>query len=309
MSEDETYPLDRGQFICKECEKVFSVEKKDISFVEGKFLTPCPLCGDQVSEIWYMRNCRKTVGSAKGANMSEEARNKTRLNGYTTGSSLMRKGAISKIPLPPAKPEDYPECDACPDIEECKDNVEAMKGTGIPVYCHRQAEVLLKFTAAFASGDPEALKFQAAENAARMQMVLNASFLKIFERGVEIVEEIFHKNKAGEIEKDTIGTPYITEKIYAHPLIKRCIEIMQTMGYTLGDWTMTPKSKETKEQVAGFLTAAGMGSSSTPDEVVDKLTSAIDKFSDGLKKASKLREGDATLKTFEKEMGEREADE
>jgi predicted RNA-binding Zn-ribbon protein involved in translation (DUF1610 family) len=309
MTEDETYPLERGQFTCKACEKVFSVEKKDISFVEGKFLATCPLCGEQVPEIWYMKNCRQTVGSAKGANMSAEARKKTRLNSFTTGSSLMRKGAISKIPLPPAKPEDYPECDACPDIEECKDNVKAREGTGIPVYCHRQAEVLLKFTSAFASGDPESLKFQAAENAARMQMVLNASFLKVFERGVEVVETIFQKNKAGEIQKDILGTPYITEKIYAHPLIKRCIEIMQTMGYTLGDWTMTPKSKEAKEQVAGFLVAAGMAGGSTPDEVVDKLTSAVDKFVSGLQKAKKLREGDATLKAFEEEMGQREAEE
>jgi len=301
MSESR-YPFERGQFLCtdKECNKLFyaSRDEGEIFEEDGDFFAKCPGCSMDAIEPHYMKNLHSTVGTAKGANMSEEARKKTRLNGFKTGSSLLSKYHEGKIPMPPAKPDKYQECDGCQDIETCKDNVEAQKGTGVPVFCHRKGEVMMKHAAAFLSGDPEQLKMMAAMNTAQMQQVLNNSFKEIFERGTEVIEKIVHTNKEGVIDS-------ITEKIYAHPLIKQCTTIMQMMGYSLTDWTMTPKSKEAKEQVAGFL-AASMGSGASLEEVTEKIKATVHNFSAALGKAAALRDQADTLKVFEEEQGERE---
>ena len=99
----------------------------------------------------------------------------------------MLLGMNCAIPMAPAKPGKYPECDDCQDFDECEANVEEKHGTCIPVYCHRKAEVTWKYAAAYLAGDPEMLKLVAADNAAKIQMVLNASFKKILERRVECV--------------------------------------------------------------------------------------------------------------------------
>ncbi|MEE8574947.1 MAG: hypothetical protein V3T30_05995, partial [Thermodesulfobacteriota bacterium] len=190
-----------------------------------------------------MKNLHGTLGSAKGAAMSEAGRKKSRLNGFQSGSSFLVPGYEARIPSPPAKPGKYPECEDCQELEACTDEVDTARGTCLPVYCHRKLEVSLKYAAAFLSGDPEKLKLIAAKNAAEMQMVYNAAMNAIFKRGAEIVDSVVQKNKDGEVVKDPEGNPYVAQNIYAHPLIKQCISLAQTMGYTLGDSCMTPKSK------------------------------------------------------------------
>lgn len=304
MNETE-YPFERGQFLCsdKDCNKLFyaSRDEGEIFEEDGDFFAKCPGCSADAIEPHYMRNLRSTVGTAKGANMSEESKKKTRLNSFTSGSSALSKYHQGKIPMAPAKPDKYSECDHCQDIEECRSNVDEHLGTGVPVYCHRKGDVMMKHIAAFLSGDPEAMKMTAAINAANLQQVLNNSFRAVFERGEEVVEQIIHKTKDGDIES-------ITEKIYAHPLIRQCKDIMQMMGYSLTDWTMTPKSKEAKEQIAGYL-ASAMGAGVPLEEVTEKINDTVNKFADSLKKASELRNQDETLKVFEAEQGQREADE
>jgi hypothetical protein len=255
MTDTPIYPFERGQLFCKNCKSLFFAQRAEISFEDNVAMAPCPDCGEASLETVWMRNLHRTIGSAKGANVSPEGRAKNRLNGFTTGSTLLKPGVISKIPMPPAKPEKYPECSDCQDLDACRDQVKLSSGTCIPVYCHRKTEVTLKYASAFLSGDPEQLRLMAAANAAQMQMVLNASYQKIFERGVEVVEHFYERNKAGEIIKDKEGALISGEKIYAHPLIKQCINIMSAMGFTLADWTLTPKSREAKEQATGFIAA------------------------------------------------------
>lgn len=301
MTEEIIYPFKRGQFLCTddECKMLFYAQKEAITFEDELFVAVCPECGKKGYETHSMRNLHGTIGSAKGANMSEAGREKNKLNGYSTGSSFMLPWYKGKIPMPPAKPGKYSECDSCHDLEECKHNVEEKKGTCIPVYCHRKTEVTLKYAASFMSGDPETMRLVAANNAAQMQMVLNASYKKIFDRGCEVVEKIVDMDKDGNI----VST---TEKVFAHPLIKQCVAIMQTMGFTLTDWTMTPKSKEAKEQVAGFLAGVAAGTGKSVDQVVGEHKASLERFIDSLQKAKGLREGDQTLKTFETEMGQRD---
>lgn len=297
------YPFERGQFLCSDndCHVLFHALRDDIFEEDGDFFAKCDGCGKDGIETHHMKNLHKTLGSAKGANMSDEGKNKSRLNGFTTGSTALSKYHEGKIPMPPAKPGKYAECDGCQDKESCHLAVIDAIGTCRPIFCHRKGEVNMKYIAAFLENDPEKLSMMAAMNAASMQQVLNNSFRTLFERGVEIVEEIVYKNKEGDIEKTT-------EKIYAHPLIKQCVNIMQMMGYSLTEWTMTRKSKEAKDQVAGFL-AASIGNGVPLEEVTEKIDNTVKNFGSLLQKAAKLRSEDKTLQVFEIEEGKREADE
>lgn len=303
------YPFARGQFACKGCATLFFADREAVDYDDEVATATCPACGEDSIETVYMKNLHKTLGSAKGANMSPEGRAKNRLNGFTTGSSMLRPWYDSKIPMPPAKPGKYPECEDCQDLDECHSAVIVKYGTCIPVYCHRRTDVTLKYVSAFLANDHEKLRLLAAENAAQMQMVFNASIKKIFDRGVEVIESHYERNKAGDILKDDDGHTIKGEKIYAHPLIKRCIEIMQAMGFTLPDWTMTPKSKEAKEQVSGFLAGVAAGSGTTIEAMGEKFSSEIERFRGAIEKANELRSRDKTLQTFETESGKREGGE
>ena len=307
MNETNAYPFSRGQFTC-DCGALFYAEREKVSFSKGVFLAPCPECSEDAFETAQMRNLHRTIGSSKGAAVSPEGRAKNRLNSFTTGSSSVLPWYQSRIPMPPAKPGKYAECDDCQDINDCEANVAEKRGTSIPVYCHRKIEVSQKYAAAFLAGDPEKMKLIAADNAARMQQLFNASIKAIFDRGVELVMNKLSWDKNGNIQKGVDGAPFVIEEVYAHPLIKRCIELMQVMGFTLADWTMTPKSKEAKEQVAGFLAGFGAGSSKSAEAVSEELKSAINNFASLIGKASTLRSEDKTLTAFEAESGQREGD-
>lgn len=306
MSEKNTYPFKRGQFYCEQCQKSFFAETLLVRFEDERFVADCPSCESDVPETVWMKNLHKTQGTAKGAAMSAEGRDKSRLNGFTTGSTLARNRHAGKIPMAPAKPGKYPECDACQDLDDCQSSVDEKRGTRISVYCHRKAEVSLKYAAAFLSGDPENMKLVAANNAAQMQMIFDASIKKIFERGVEVVEEALYKDKAGQLIKGRDGELSYVEKIYAHPLIKQCINIMQVMGFTLTDWTMTPKSKEAKEQLSGFLAGAAAASGKSAEDVANDIKETIGNFTNSLDKAKELRAGDTTLQEFKNEKGRRD---
>lgn len=301
-----TYPFNRGQFICKECQGLFYAEKGEVEDEDGVWWAKCPECGADAIETHYMRNLHKTIGSAKGAAMSPEGREKTRLNSFLSGATSKNPWHKGRIPMPPAKPGKYAECDGCQDLEACKAQVEEKLSTCIPVYCHRKGEVTLKYTAAFLADDPEMMRLMAAGNAAKMQMLFNDSIKRIFDRGTECVEEFYERNKAGDIQKDEFDRPIKGEKIYAHPLIKRCIEIMQVMGFSLTDWTMTPKSKEAKDQVAGFLAGMSAGSGLGVEEVTTRTMEAIDDFTRALQGAREMRARDKTLEAFTVESGQRE---
>lgn len=309
-----TYPFSRGQFVCKgeTCQSLFFAQRKDIEYEpgyqDGVAFAKCPDCGSDAIETVWMKNLHRTIGTAKGANMSVEGRAKSRLNGFTTGSSSALPWYQGKIPMAPAKPSKYPECDDCQDRTECHEQVIKNYGTKLPVYCHRKMEITLKYAAAFLSGDPERLKLIAANNAAQMQMVFNSSLKKIFERGVEVIEKDYHWDKDGDLCNGPDGKPYEAVKISAHPLIKRCIEIAQVMGFTLGDWTMTPKSKEAKEQVAGFLAGVAAGSGTTVEALKEKFAGDVEKFKGALESAHALRQKDKALNDFEAEQGKREGD-
>lgn len=306
------YPFYRGQFACKgeTCQRMFFAlrDEGEIDYQDGVALAKCPECGEDALETVWMKNLHRTIGSAKGANMSDAGRAKSRLNGFTTGSSSALSWYQGKIPMAPAKPGKYAECEDCQDLRDCENQVEYSYGTNRPVYCHRKMEVTLKYAAAFLSGDPERLKLIAANNAAQMQMVFDASLKKVFERGVEVIEKVHHWTKDGDLCRDDKGAVYTSEKISAHPLVKRCIEIAQVMGFTLGDWTMTPKSKEAKEQVAGFLAGVAAGSGTTVEALKEKFAGDIEKFKGALESTHALRQKDRALSAFEEEQGKREGD-
>ncbi len=305
MSETLSYPFERGQFVCPSCGALFFAYKPDIDYTDEVATARCPNCPEETEpayETVHMQNLHKTIGSAKGANVSKAGRDKNRLNGYKNGSAHLRPGAASQIPMAPAKPGTYPECDDCQDLQDCEEQVEAAHGTCRPVYCHRRSEVSLKYASAFMAGDPELLRLVAAGNAAQLQQVLNSSFRDIFKRGTEVVETIIlSRDKDGDITSTT-------QKIYAHPLIKRCIEIMQVMGFTLGDWTLTPKSKEAKEQATGYLAGLAAGTGMSVEQVTKKIEGDVSDFKAALEGAIAMRSGDETLKVFEEEAGKREGD-
>ncbi len=107
------YPFERGQFLCsnKDCNKLFyaSRDEGEIFEEDGDFFAKCPGCSADAIEPHYMRNLRGTIGTPKGANMSEESKKKTRLNSFKNGSSALNKYHQGKIPMAPAKPDKYSE--------------------------------------------------------------------------------------------------------------------------------------------------------------------------------------------------------
>ena len=301
MAEIEKKPyLKRSQFACLKCKGedeqgpffFFAVAADIRQNDKQDFVSSCTQCGAECVELWYMTNVRKAQGKETGPK-SEAGKNKVRMNGYTTGSRYL-SGAIPKA-LPPAKPGEYAECDDCQDLDECKQAVADAMGTCQFIACHRQSEVFAKYRNAHLTGDPMALKFAAADNQARQQLVLNALFKAIFKHGVVIDSLIVGKD--GVVK---LGGKPVTE-LKSNPATNDMIKLAEKMGFSLTDWTLTPKSKEAKAALEGYLAGQAAAKGQAADEFLEIYRDDIKKFHAALERGNIAMQKDETLREAQAE--------
>lgn len=296
-------PLKRSQFVCPKCQGedkqgafFFFAPAEDIRTNEsGDYVADCPQCGVECAELWYMRNVRLCAGKQTGPT-SEAGKNKVRMNGYKTGSSYL-SGAIPKV-LPPAKPGKYAECESCNDREDCDQEVKDAAGTCRTVICHRQSEVFAKYRAAHLSGDPESLRMIAADTHARMHLVMNACFKAVFEEGIYIEQPIYEYDP---ISKKRVIIGY--EK-RINPAINESIKILEKMGFSLSDWTLTPKSKEAKAALEGYLAGKAAAEGKPIDEFIAEHNQHMKDFQKAIAKGSAAAQQDETLMETQAEEAE-----
>jgi hypothetical protein len=299
-------PLKRSQFVCPKCKGedrqgafFFFAVAEDIRENErGEFVADCPQCKQEGQELWYCTNLREAMAKNNlNGPISEAGKNKVRMNGFKNGSRYL-SGAIPKA-LPPAKPGEYAECDECQDLEECKQAVADAMGTSRFIACHRQSEVFAKYRNAHLTGDTDALKLTAADNQARMQLVLNALFKAISRHGVVVNSIVV--NKDGVV---MYGGAPLTE-LKSNPATNDMIKLAEKMGFSLTDWTLTPKSKEAKAALDGYLAGMASAKGQTMQEFLEKHNKDMKDFQDAIVKGSAAAQQDETLK--ESQIEEQEA--
>ncbi len=287
--------LKRSQFICPKCKGedgqgalvFFAAVEQMRQEEDGCYVADCPNGCGACDEVWYMRNIRLAQGKQTGPT-SDAGKNKVRMNGYRTGSSYLA-GAIPKA-LPPAKPGKYAECDGCHDRDECEQEVKDSEGTCRQVICHRQSEIFAKYRAAHLAGDPEALRLVAADNQARMQLVMNQCFKLVFDEGVMIEHDVIEYNRTTG-KRECIGTE---KKI--NPAINEAIKILEKAGFSLADWTLTPRSKEAKAALEGYLAGQAAAKGQSIDEFMNKHNADMKAFHDALSRGNAAVQNDETLK-------------
>ncbi len=297
-------PLKRSQFVCQHCKGqdgqgplFFFALAGDIQENEkGEFVSSCPQCGEECDELWYCTNLRQAEGKRTGPT-SEAGKNKVRMNAFRNGSRYAN-GRIPKE-LPPAKPGEYAECDRCQDLDECKLSVTEKMGTCRITICHRQSEISAIFREAHRNGDPVDLQFIAAENQARMQMVLNALFKAIFKRGVLVDSIVVNKDGVVYIDKedgDGNKTSVPLTEIKSNPATNDMIKLAEKMGFSLTDWTLTPKSKEAKAALEGYLAGRAAEKGQPAEEFLDQYRKDMKAFEDAVAKGNAAALHDETLK-------------
>ena len=303
---NEASTLKRSQFFCPACPEqenkgaffFFALAENIRTNGDGDYVATCPQCGNEdCREPWYMANVRRCQGKQTGP-VTEAGKNKTRMNGYMTGSSYS-SGAIPKY-IPPAKPEKYAECDECQDLDDCKKAVEEAKGTSRYVACHRLGELTAKYRNAHLTGDPEALRFTAADVHAKMHRVMNQCFKAIFDNGIFIESLIISDGKVVKMEN---GTNDAGEKMFVNllekkinPAINEAIKILEKMGFSLADWTLTPKSKEAKAALEGYLAGRAAEKGQDMDEFVAQHNKDMKNMREALARGNEAMKNDETLR-------------
>lgn len=291
------YPLKRAQFSCPSCP---GEEDKGAFFFftpaeeirqddHGEYVADCPQCGEVCAELWYMRNVRRTIGRKTGVK-TPEGKLKSSMNGFKTGSSYA-SGAVPRY-IPPCKPDKYAECETCQDIDEMKAEVEGAMETCRYVACHQIGKVIAKYRNAHMTGDPESLRWQAAENQAKMQRVANQCFKAIFDNGVMLDADIVQGGKV------------ITTEKRINPAISLAMMFLEKMGFTLNDWTLTPKSKEAKAALDGYLAGQAAAKGQSMDEFLSEHKKHMSDFHKALERGNDAAKNDPTLAEAEREDAE-----
>jgi hypothetical protein len=308
-TEKTSPPLKRSQFVCPKCKGedgqgalfFFALIENVRETDKGAFVADCPQCGAEGTELWYMANMRLAQGKQTGPT-TEAGKNKVRMNGYTTGSKYL-SGAIPKY-IPPAKPGKFAECETCQDIADCKEEVAAAQGTSRYVACHRQGEIMAKYRNAHLSGDPESLRLMAADIQSKMHRVMMQCFKAIFDNDVFLTTVVLNNGQPVYIDVGGKRVPLIEKKI--NPAINESVKILEKMGFSLTDWTLTPKSKEAKAALEGYLAGKAAAEGKPIDEFMAEHNKAMKDFQSALTKGNTAAQQDETLR--ESEADERTGD-
>lgn len=274
--------FERSTFICGSCGAIFSAARDDSRVDEetAKLFTQCPACTKEAEEAWWMANLRKGHGKQTGPT-SEAGKERSSRNS-------VKHGGYSDSFLYPRKPGEYPECENCNEKEECESDTS--------LYCHRKIEIHNKFMLAIKSGDPEAIKSIAASNFAQAQQVINSLFLDIFRLGSVLESPAWAKVRDSE-GAETIEAIEIDDKqvfeYNANPAIGKVTDLLKGMGFTLPEFSITPKGQQDVEILKGHLDERA-ASRQTEAEYLKARGDALANLDQTIKDAKKLRKEDET---------------
>ena len=322
-------------FWCPACKRIFAASASSPSPAGGRGgqggegaedTAPCPHCAAECAPCpWYLKNLQKARDNQTGPR-TPEGKAKCAANGYSTGSHYISHSP--GIPHAPCKPfpqlpknvrlrdivisddgsfalgegsgegtvlEDtggrYTECASCQDIETQRRRVLDALGTSVPVWCHRKDEVNMLFRQAFESGDPAMLKDLAASVNAQAAQTMTALMHDILERGVTIIE--------------TTATGVIRR---ANPSVDRLAIYAEKFGWTMPEWIMTPKAKETKEKAAGNIDDTDAQARVSMAKAAENLTEMMRNMPGAIQRGNDRAAADPVVKSLAEEVEHVEGD-
>jgi beta-lactam-binding protein with PASTA domain len=106
------------------------------------------------------------------------------------------------------------------------------------------------------------------------------------------------------LESNIIADGKIRTEKKINPAINESVKILEKMGFSLTDWTLTPKSKEAKTVLEGYLAGQAVGKGQQMDEFVAEIKKNMDNFQAALERGNKQVETDATRLEAEAEEQE-----
>lgn len=198
-------------------------------------------------------------------------------------------------------------------VRKCSDECYFFKNGGTGCQYYRQREVkhgdsclhdmihVKSYLDAFANGDLEFVKGDAATITAMLSMQIRRMLEQITIEGVTINELILDAKGQPVWIPDPNWKPgsglkaelIPATRIVDHPLIQRCIQLARSMGINLGDFKLTPKSADEKRAVSGHVIAEN------PEEVKKVMSDreAIEqRFVDAMKVGTQMTQNDPIYK-------------
>ena len=128
---------------------------------------------------------------------------------------------------------------------------------------------------------------------------MNQCFKAIFDEGVYIKSVVLSNGQPVYVEHDGKKVPLIEKKI--NPAINEAIKILEKMGFGLADWTLTPKSKEAKAALEGYLAGKAAAEGKPIEEFMAEHKKNMAEFQKALERGNVAAKEDPTLLEAEQE--------
>ena len=160
-----------------------------------------------------------------------EGKARVSLNAYKHG----RKSQNFHL-LAPAKFEAYPVCVSCPEDIAAKCKAKKIS------YCPVNMGPMIQFVSAWQNGDVKELRHHASLTQAQVYNQLQMVMQDLIKNGV-IVKDVKEWENGRQ------------EYIKSNPSLDHLPKLMQVLGFTADQQTMTPKSEKDSEVLEGFLSS------------------------------------------------------
>lgn len=297
-SSSRNEPLSRVTFSCRPCSHRFESDPGRIEDAPDRahpwlYFASCPLCGAEAEQAPWEKALMASYGKHTGPRTAEgKARSSANLEGHPTPEESLRTrfnglkhGMFAKTATYfPARPGAYPECARC----EYLDN-----GCSEQVACLKQTELFMRYHIAYESGDPAPLMEIQAQTQALVQWTINQMMLAIIATGVELRKPEWYFDPMGKefhiVSYQEGGVEKIAYEVSAHPLLKTLGDFLAKNNMSLADFNMTPKVREEKNLIEGFLDES-QASRETLEQYAHQQTRAIENLTGMIDKSrEKLR--------------------
>lgn len=177
---------------------------------------------------WYDNMIRGTAGKHTGPK-TPEGKARVSLNAYKHGGKSKNFHLLA-----PAKYGAFPVCESCPEDVAAKCKAKKIS------YCPMNMGPMLKFMSAWQNGDVKELRHHASVSQAQVYNQLQMLMQDLLKNGV-VVKDV----------KEWDGGRQ--EFIKSNPSLDHLPKLMNVLGFTADQQTMTPKSEKDSEAIEGFL--------------------------------------------------------
>lgn len=190
---------------------------------DDKLVAICPQCGEPAEERpQHYINLPQMWENASGPK-TEEGKRRVRLNAFKTGMHSQ----VSMIA--PAKPGKYPQCNSCPEFEDCKNSYS---------YCPIVLQPMLNLAKAYEEKDMDSLNIFIGTLQAQTWQTIQIMFASVFETG-PLVETVMKRWKEKE-GKDNIQVEIVGHQ--ENPVLKHLPKFIELFGGASDQQRMTPRT-------------------------------------------------------------------